>query len=33
VEKKFKEAEDLLRNTCEGLTSTDEKMAIAKIKK
>lgn len=32
VEKKFKDAENFLRNTCEGLTSTDEKMVIAKIK-
>ena len=32
IEKKFKEAEDFLRNTGEGLTSTDEKLGIAKIK-
>lgn len=32
VEKKFKEAEDFLRNTGEGLTSNDKKLEIAKIK-
>ena len=32
VEKKFKEAEDFLRNTGERLSSTDEKLGIAKIK-
>ena len=32
VEKKFKEAEDFLRNTGEGLTSNDEKLGIAKIR-
>ena len=32
VEKKFKEAEDFLRNIGEGLTSTDEKLGIAKLK-
>ena len=32
VKKKFKEAEDFLRNTGEGLTSTDKKLGIAKIK-
>lgn len=31
VEKKFKETEDFLRNTGEGLTSNDEKMGITKI--
>jgi len=32
VEKKFKEAEDFLRNTGEGLTFNDEKLGIAKIR-
>ena len=32
VEKKFKEAEDFLRNIGKGLTSTDEKLGIAKLK-
>ena len=31
VEKKFKEAEDFLRNTSEGLTSNDKKLGITKI--
>jgi len=32
VEKKFKEVEDFLRNTGEGLTSTDEKLGIAEMR-
>ena len=32
IEKNFKEAEDFLRNTSEGLTSTHGKLGIAKIK-
>lgn len=32
LEKRFKEAEDFLRNTGEGLTSNDEKMGISKIR-
>ena len=32
IEKKFKEAEDYLRNTGEGLTTADEKMGIMAIR-